>query len=62
MNQRRIRGETTLDALQRAYSQTAYRAAADRICAHLDVVEAYSPAKQKHEALVLARYYINRSR
>ena len=62
MNQRRMHGETSLDALQRAYQATQYRARALAECERLDRACDHAPAKMKQEALILARYYINRSR
>jgi hypothetical protein len=59
---KKVSGETTLDALQRAYLQTQLRAKALRICEELDRGCNHAAAKLKQDALVLARYYINRAR
>jgi hypothetical protein len=61
-DQRPIRGETTLAALQAAYQSAEMRRRALIICEQLDEGEAYAPAKLKQQALVLARYYVNRAR
>ena len=62
MNQRRLSGETTLAQLQAAYRAAEMRRRALIICEQLDEGEAYAPAKLKQDALVLARYYVNRAR
>ena len=62
MNQRRMTGETTLAALQAAYMQAEMRRRALIICEQLDEGADHAPAKLKQDALVLARYYINRVR
>ena len=59
---KKVRGETTLDALQRAYQATQYRARALRICEEMDRNCDHASAQAKLDALVTARYYINRSR
>jgi hypothetical protein len=59
---KKLRGETTLNALQQAYMEVTLRAVALQKCEQMDRAEALCPAKQKQEALVLARYYINRAR
>lgn len=59
---KKVRGETTLDAMQRAYLVTQKRAQALRICEALDKAVDTCPAKMKQDALVLARYWVNRCR
>lgn len=59
---KRIRGETTLDQMQRAYLQTQLRAKALRICEELDRSCNYASAEAKQDAMVTARYWINRCR
>ena len=60
MNQRRITGETTLDALQRSYLQTQLRAKALRICDELDRGCDYASGQAKLRAMALVQTLIKR--
>jgi hypothetical protein len=60
MNQRKVSGETTLDALQRAYQATAYRLKALAICADLDRGCDRASGEAKRRALALAQTVLKR--
>ena len=51
-----------LDQMYREWKRVDFLAAAARICESLDRAASYAPDKIKRDALVLARYWINRCR
>lgn len=60
--ERRVAGETTLEALQQAYMAATYRAQALRICEQLDHVCDFAAPKAKRWALDEVRKLVTRIR